>query len=65
MAMIMRLAMLLGKATVIGLIAIAYKVGIATIKMIMVTVKSGAKITEVSVVNVVGKLFDKEMRKIL
>ena len=63
--MIIRLIALLGKATIIGLIAIAYKVGIATIKMIMVTVKSGAKITEVSFVNVVGKLFDKEMRKIL
>lgn len=65
MAMIIRLIALLGKATIIGLIAIAYKVGIATIKMVVVALKSGARITEISVTSVVGKLFNKEVRKIL
>lgn len=65
MGALLRVGFLLLNAMFIGLMAIAAKVGMATIKMVFVSLKQGKKLTEVSVTKVVAKMFDKERGKIL
>lgn len=65
MGALLRVGFLLLNAMFIGLIAIAAKVGMATIKMVFVALKQGKKLTEISVKHVVNGLFEKEKRKLL
>lgn len=65
MGSLLRFGFILLNAMFIGLMAIAAKVGLVTIKMIFMALKRGTKLTEISVKHVVGKLFEKEKGKIL
>lgn len=65
MGALLRVGFLLLNAMFIGLMVIATKVGMATIKMVIVALKQGKKLTEISVKHVVNGLFEKEKRKLL
>lgn len=65
MGALLRVGFLLLNAMFIGLMVIATKVGMATIKMVIVALKQGKKLTEISVKHVVNGLFEKEKGKIL
>ena len=65
MGALIRVGFILLNAMFIGLMAIAAKVGMATIKMVFMALKQGKKLTEVSVKHVVTKMFEKEKGKLL
>lgn len=65
MGALLRVGFLLLNAMFIGLMVIAAKVGMATIKMVIMALKQGKKFTEISVKHVVNGLFEKEKGKIL
>ena len=65
MGALIRVGLILVQALFIGIMAIAAKVGMEVIKMVFKALKTGKKLTEVSVTKVVAKMVDKEKGKIL
>ena len=65
MGSLLRLGFLLLHAMFIGLMVIAAKVGMATIKMIFIALKQGKMFTEIGVKSIVTKIFNKEKGKLI